>query len=248
MSRAANDRSRLAILASMALPRFEKLPEDRRRRVIAAAAVEFARKGYKGAALGAIAKQSGMAKASFYYYFADKADLCATVLREAWRLLSPARRTDLQALTAETFWPAIEALARENMALCHGEPWLLAAAKLLNRASIHPPGETVFDEYREARHAWEVDFIRRGQELGTIRKDVPAELLATISLAARQASNLWILDRMAEMSAGKVNELALHSFEIYHALLAPQPLATAPDAAADSPRTRNQDARHLGRA
>jgi len=207
----------------MALPRFAKLPAERRHRLIAAAAVEFAAKGYDGALLGAIAERSGMKKTSVYYYFADKADLCATVLEEAWRRLSAAARINLITLTAETFWSSVEAVARENREMCSREPWLLEASKLLNRASLNPPGVTVLDEYREKRRAWEAAFIRRGQELGTVRNDVPAELLATTSLSARQASNLWLLDRMDELSPDEIGSLALHAFEIYRALLSPPP-------------------------
>jgi AcrR family transcriptional regulator len=205
----------------MALPRFAKLPAERRHRLIAAAAVELAAKGYDGAVLGAIAARSGMKKTSVYYYFADKADLCATVLEEAWRLLSAAARIDLATLTAETFWSSVETVSRENRELCSREPWLFAASKLLNRASLNPAGVTVLDEYSGKRRAWEEAFIRRGQELGVVRDDVPAELLATTSLSARQAFNLWLLDRMEELSPEKVGRLTLHAFEIFRALLSP---------------------------
>ena len=226
----------LTILRAMALLRFAKLPAERRHRLIAAAAVEFAANGYDGAALGAIADSAGVGKASIYYYFADKADLCATVLEEAWRRLSAGARIDLEALTAETFWSSLETVARENIEMSGREPWLLSAAKLLNRAAANSPGDTVFAAYREKRRAWEAAFIGRGQELGAIRKDVPAELLATISLSARQASNLWLLDRMEDLSPEKVNRLALHAFEIYRALLSPAPAANARQAAEPSDR------------
>lgn len=205
----------------MALPRFAKLPAERRHLLIAAAAVEFAAKGYEGAALGAIADKSGVGKSSFYYYFADKEDLCATVLAEAWRQLSASARLDLEALTAATFWSSLERVARDNMALCAREPWLLAAAKLLNRASLDTSGVAVLVEYREKRYAWEVAFISRGQELGAVRKDLPAELLATVSLSARQASNLWLLDRIDELGEGHVDRLALQAYDVYRSMLVP---------------------------
>jgi hypothetical protein len=49
----------LPILKGMALPRFQKLSAERRHGLIAAAAEEFAEKGYDGAALVAIAERSG---------------------------------------------------------------------------------------------------------------------------------------------------------------------------------------------
>jgi AcrR family transcriptional regulator len=217
----------------MALPRFQKLSAERRHRLLSAAAVEFAAKGFQGAALTAIAEKSGMGKASFYYYFADKADLCATVLDEAWRRFRMEGRLDLGSLTAETFWPSFEAATRENLEKCVEEPWLLAAAKLLNRSATHGPGEAVLDEYREKRREWEAAFIQRGQELGAVRSDVPADLLVAIALSARQASNLWILDR-ADADVEGNNELALHVFEIYRAILSP-PAADVGSAQSSAP-------------
>jgi AcrR family transcriptional regulator len=207
----------------MALPRFQKLSAERRHRLIAAAAEEFAEKGYEGAGLMAIAERSGIGKASVYYYFADKADLCATVLDEAWKLLQMEGRVNLKALTVETFWSSVQAAARENLSRCNREPWLLAASKVLNRAAADPNGGGVLGEFAAKRRAWEAAYVRRGQELGAVRKDLPAELLVTVSLAARQAANLWILEHLEEKGDMTQAHLAGHVFEIYRAVLSPPP-------------------------
>ncbi|MFN7988876.1 MAG: TetR/AcrR family transcriptional regulator [Thermoanaerobaculia bacterium] len=207
----------------MALPRFHKLPAERRHRLIAAAAEELAEKGYEGAALVAIAERSGIGKASVYYYFADKADLCRTVLEEAWQILRLEGRVDLGALTAETFWSSVQAAAHENLARCDREPWLLSASKVLNRAAADPSVNGVLGEFAAKRRAWETSYVRRGQELGTVRADLPAELLVTVSLAVRQTANLWILEHLGESAAGTGEDLAGHVFEIYRAVLSPPP-------------------------
>ena len=205
----------------MALPRFHRLPEERRRRLIASAAEEFASRGFKGAALSAIAEKSGMGKASVYYYFADKADLYATVLEEAWARLRSETRLELEALDAKNFWPELERVTRMNLELCRQEPWLLDAALLLNRASPDPANEAVLDEYLERRQEWEAVFIARGQELGAVRSDVPTDLLASMSLSVRQSSNLWILERAKELSADECDTMALQVFGIYRGILSP---------------------------
>lgn len=221
----------------MALPRFHKLPAERKHQLIAAAAAEFAARGYKGAVLSSIAEKSDMGKTSFYYYFADKADLCATVLDEAWQRLSASGRVDLDALTAATFWPTFENIARQNLELCTREPWLLAASKLLNRASGDSGEESVLDAYFDKRRSWEFEFVRRGQQLGAIRNDVPTELLTHISLSARRASNLWMLDRIEELGPDESSHLALLVFETYRSMLSPPA-----DAATPQPLTRDRTA------
>jgi AcrR family transcriptional regulator len=205
----------------MALPRFEKLPAERRHRLLAAAAGEFAAKGFKGAALSAIAEKSEMGKTSFYYYFADKADLFATVLAEAWDRLRGESRMELERLTAESFWPEYEALARKNLELCRREPWLLDASKVLNRTSPEPADAALLDGYREKSRVWERAWIARGQELGVIRNDIPTDLLATISFSVDQATNQWLLDRVGEMGTEASGRLAFHVLESRRALLAP---------------------------
>jgi AcrR family transcriptional regulator len=209
------------IVTAMALQRFEKLSPDRKQRLLGIAAEEFAARGYDRAALGVIAKKSGMGKASVYYYFADKADLYATVLAEAWKKLSTGGKVDLKTLTAETFWPEFETVTLKNLELCDREPWLLAVSKLLNRAIPNPTGKGVIGEYVEKRRAWEAAFIGRGQELGVVRKDVPPELLVTISLGANHASNLWLLEHREELGPKKSNHLAIQVFKIYCSILSP---------------------------
>ncbi|MCG8515830.1 MAG: TetR/AcrR family transcriptional regulator [Halanaerobiales bacterium] len=54
---------------------FFNLPEQKRARVIEAALDEFAAYPYHKARITAIADQAGIAKGSFYQYFADKKDL-----------------------------------------------------------------------------------------------------------------------------------------------------------------------------
>lgn len=206
----------------MALPRFFKLPDERRTRLIAAAAEEFAANGYTGAVLDAIADKSGIGKSSFYYYFTDKADLCATVLEAAWSRLGGTGRIDLEALTADTFWSTVEGLARDNVELCSRERWLLAASKMLNRAATTPGDESVLESYRLKRRQWEAAWIARGQELGVIRTDLPTDLLVTISLGARQSANLWLLDHMQEAGHDATVALALQVLGVHRDLLSPR--------------------------
>ena len=65
--------------------RLDKLDDERKKRLFESAAEEFADKGYDGASLNRILKQSGMGKSSLYYYFDDKADLFTTLIRPPTR-------------------------------------------------------------------------------------------------------------------------------------------------------------------
>ena len=56
---------------------WERLPDGRRRAVLAAAEAEFGARGFSGGSLNVIARNAGVAKGSLFQYFTDKADLYA---------------------------------------------------------------------------------------------------------------------------------------------------------------------------
>jgi AcrR family transcriptional regulator len=58
---------------------------DSRSRILAAAAIEFAARGFAGAGVDRIARRAGLNKAMIYYHFTDKAALYREVLRDMFR-------------------------------------------------------------------------------------------------------------------------------------------------------------------
>jgi AcrR family transcriptional regulator len=204
----------------MPLARFEKIEPDRRRRVLQAAAREFASEGFEKASLGRIAGAAGLSKASLYYYFEDKADLFATVVRVAWERLSPrGRLPPFASLDTRSFWPALEALRDANLAQCREEPWLAAVVKL----ACHPPGEAAgaVDELFARARAFLHGLLRRGQELDVVRKDLPEELLIAMLTAADAAADHWIVDRWEDLGADEAGRLSRAVFAALRAMASP---------------------------
>ncbi len=66
----------------MATERFEKLSDDKKRRILTAAREEFARVPYEEASINQIIKNAGISRGSFYTYFEDKNDLLQYVFSE----------------------------------------------------------------------------------------------------------------------------------------------------------------------
>ncbi|ETP70922.1 transcriptional regulator, partial [Lachnospiraceae bacterium JC7] len=66
----------------MATERFEKLSEDKKKRILLAAREEFARVPYEEASINQIIKNAGISRGSFYTYFEDKNDLLQYVFSE----------------------------------------------------------------------------------------------------------------------------------------------------------------------
>jgi AcrR family transcriptional regulator len=205
----------------MPLTRFERLEPDRRRRLLAAAAQEFAAEGYEGASLGWIAEEAGFSKASLYYYFEDKADLYATVVRESWQRLSPQGHIELQSLDEATFWPALEVYHLATFESTRQEPWLAAVWKL----AYHPPPDgagagavaQVFEAGREFLKA----LLRRGQDLGVVRSDLPEDLLIAVLTGLDNAADHWLIDQWESLGQDEVCRLSKRVFETMQLVLSP---------------------------
>ncbi len=206
----------------MPLARFERLDSDRRERLLRAAAQEFAAEGFEGASLARIAEQGGVSKPALYYYFEDKADLYATVVRESWQRLSPQSRVDLQRLDRESFWPALEAFHLASFDSVQAAPWLLSVWKL----AYHPPrggvAEGAVGEVFEAARGFLRSWLRRGQELGLVRDDLPEELLIALLMAVDAAADHWLVDRWDSLGPETIGSLSVRVLGVMRSLLSPE--------------------------
>ena len=207
----------------MARPRFANLDLDTRRRILETAAAEFATHGFDGVSLNQLIDRLGMSKGSFYYYFDDKADLFTTVVDYAWATVLPVDELDLEVLDVDTYWPALESLMREARARVREHPWLVGFTRLM----YNPPEslsvrEALAEKFAEARQ-WQAALIRRGQELGTIRDDLPAELLQVLLIGADEAGDRWIVNNWDRFNDAEIERLFEEVLAIYRRMLEPPP-------------------------
>jgi len=211
---------RLLNCGLMPLERFKKLGTEKRQRFLHAAAQEFAAAGFEKASLARIAESAGVSKPALYYYFEDKADLFVTVVKEAWDRLSP-RKLDLATLDASTYWPALERLRDQNLDQCREEPWLVAVGRLAyNPPRDARPAGAVAEMFAGAR-AFLLALLRRGQELGTVRTDLPQDLLAVMLTAADAAADQWMVEHWEELDPEEADRIARAVFDGVRALLSP---------------------------
>src|SRR5918996_1430809 len=103
-----------------------------RARVFAAAAAEFAARGYAGANVDRIARAAGLNKAMIYYHFQSKAALYREILRDMFAAVG-ARVAEVAAASIppdEKIRRFIEAIAAEAEARPHFPPiWLREIAE-----------------------------------------------------------------------------------------------------------------------
>jgi AcrR family transcriptional regulator len=205
----------------MPRPRFDNLPADKRRRILEAAAYEFAEHGFKGASLNRIIETAGISKGAAYYYFDDKADVYATVLTEGWKIVLPADGLDLAALDRTTFWPTLRDRYQQMVAAAGQQPWLIAVGKLFYGSAPSPAlGRIVADEITRVM-AYVSDVIRHGQRVGAVRADVPAPLLVAVVGAALEAADRWSVEHAAELGPEGMDRLGTTLFDMIERFVAP---------------------------
>jgi AcrR family transcriptional regulator len=173
----------------MVRDRFDRLDESKRERLFEAATGEFVDRGYEAASVNRILDEAGMSKGSLYYYFEDKADLFGTLLdRAVSRMLSVVGGFRVEALTAETFWPTMEAFAERSERYLSGEGWASAVLRSFYRLHGGPKGRVL-----ESLRRVTAEVLERGQEVGVVRTDIPLSYLAEVTLALGETGDRWLL-------------------------------------------------------
>ena len=77
---------------------FERLPEEKRKRVLMAARAEFISTSYEKTSINRILEKAGVPKGSFYQYFDDKSDLFSLCVCNVYSRLLKARQENNESL------------------------------------------------------------------------------------------------------------------------------------------------------
>lgn len=169
----------------MPLPRFDRLPAERRELILGVARRHFAEHGTEGASYNKIIEAAGVSKTAAYHYFDGREDLLTAVLDGVLERLLDAlgpwvptrdeadfrsRFAGGSAALAAHLWGHPEDLALADAAIgrTHAGPWL----------------------------AWFEALVTDGQRLGMIRTDVDHGLLVSVTAAVVRAADAWALARM----------------------------------------------------
>jgi AcrR family transcriptional regulator len=207
----------------MVRPRFDNLAPEKRRRLLEAAANEFAARGFEGASLNRILESAGLSKGALYYYFDDKADLFGTVVEQAWASLLPAVGFEVAELDASTFWPRLAGQYMRLLERASVEPWLVASGKsIYNLPAAERERGVVGEQFQRARR-WLLDVVRRGQAVGAVRSDLPEDLLVALAMGASEAADRWMVEHWEELDPREAEPVTLRLFEAIRRLLEPPP-------------------------
>jgi AcrR family transcriptional regulator len=179
-------------------------PDDRRQQLLHAATWVFARKGYRRAAISDIIERAGVARGTFYLYFASKEQVFLAIVEDFHKKITSAVTTTSEPPTPPMTDP-------EGMLRISFRRWLgfFAANRdattviLKEASSIDPRFEKGFAELRRSA----VDFFaaryRRLQELGIVRPSIRPVLMAHLLIGMfDELLNAFVLtDANADLEA-----------------------------------------------
>lgn len=162
-------------------PKIKRDPEGTRRRILMAAAEEFANGGLFGARVDQIARRAETNERMLYYYFGSKEQLFTAVLEHAFSALTEAERV----LELDGVAPveAVTRLAHFVWDYYRDHPELL---RLINNENLHEARylhkSTRIREMISPIVAMLGNVLTRGQKDGLFRNDVdPLRLYVTLS-------------------------------------------------------------------
>lgn len=114
-----------------------------------------------------------------YYYFADKDDLLAAVLEDAWVAIAPL----VPGPGVPLDWPALQALHRAHLGLLRVRPWLADLARHLPPAAVSARLAVALEQV--------VGLWPRAMAAGLVRTDLPPDLVIAMIGGLDAAIDQW---------------------------------------------------------
>jgi AcrR family transcriptional regulator len=209
----------------MPFPRFHKLPLEKRERLMEVAAQEFAEHGFDDASVNRILENVQMSKGAAYYYFEDKVDLFFTVIQYCnQRLKLFDLELDPATLTAENFWPTFAELHRQPLLRSFEQPWLFAAVRAAEHLSPAALQREPLTTFARQIKTWIMNIVKRGQELGVIRTDMPDDLIFSWLQGLDDASDHWLLAHWLHLDHETIAHISDQTVDGMRRALANEPL------------------------
>jgi AcrR family transcriptional regulator len=179
----------------MSMERLKRMSPERREKLFRSAAEEFGAQGYDGASLNRIIERAGFGKSSLYYYFEDKQDLFGQLIQSIFEhFIRHIGGFDYRTLTAESFWPEIEALFLKGVAFSEGHVWYVRMGQLFYRLRANEKRGGTPGALLATVETWVAALLHHGMKLGVVRTDLPEALLVQSVMAVVEVCDRYFLE------------------------------------------------------
>jgi AcrR family transcriptional regulator len=156
--------------------------ERSRRAILDAACRQFYERGYAGASLNEIIRDSGLTKGGFYFHFRSKEALAVAVVKDSFERwgAQASRSTMTEARAIDRLF----AIPRAIAALESRERGLAAQSRLVEELSRDPNLRAEVSEPIRAQVSIAAGLIRQAQAEGDVRADVDPDATAETAVGA----------------------------------------------------------------
>ena len=178
----------------MPLPRFHRLPLERRDQILDAAAEEFGAHGYSAASMNRIIEAAGLSKGAMYYAFDGKADLWATLVDSVFAQLGPLDEAFGVTETPEQFWVAFRGMYDQALAVFGRSPRVAHMMRAMTRSTQIEEAMHVV-AMAEGMGVLRESFARiiaQGRSIGAVRDDLEVDQLIDVVLALNTITDRWL--------------------------------------------------------
>lgn len=205
----------------MPRPRFAKLDPAKKEAILTAALEAFASHGFDGASYNQIIEKAGISKGAMYYYFDDKEDLFATVVRHELEDILQHFHTLPEVSSAEEFWQMLVELMTQAQSYVVTEPLRMKLMKSLMRLRSEGRRNPVIRDLYELGEQFSGQLIKQGQAVGAVRTDLPTELLVALVTAVDDAGDAWMIENVDMSAVDQMGHYASIFTDLLRRLLEP---------------------------
>ncbi|WP_312642883.1 TetR/AcrR family transcriptional regulator [Hydrogenoanaerobacterium sp.] len=159
---------------------FENLPEEKKNRILEAAIDEFAEYRFSDASINRIVKAAGIPRGSFYQYFRNKEDIYMLVIEKISKGKMEIFSRAPALSEGATFFDAAIAAVPSILEWVQRCPKYDRIGMLMTQDSSEFM-QHIIEQMQTAQHSV-IDFLKRDQQCGLIRKDADLELVVQMFL------------------------------------------------------------------
>ena len=196
------------------------MPPKRYRRLLTAAAREFATAGFEVASLNSIIRTCRMSKSSFYHYFASKEALFDTVVNEAATAMAlDLNAPDPDTLSGPDFWERIAEFVNRALTVSSREEWYTDFGRMFYLPDMSAKQSPALRRVLAQIADWLAQTLAAGRRCGAVRDDLPPTLQAELVFAVLQAMDRWSLQHIHEFNPKSGKQLAMRQLDTLRRLL-----------------------------
>lgn len=205
----------------MPRPRFAKLDPAKKKSIFSAALEAFASHGFEGASYNQIIEKAGISKGAMYYYFDDKEDLFATVVRHELEEILQQFNKLPEVSSVEEFWQMLVDLISQTQAFVIAEPLKIKLLRSLMKLRMEGRQSPLLRDLYEMGERFSAQLIKQGQGVGAVRTDLPSDLLVGLITAVDEAGDRWMIENLDMGSVEEMGKYGLLFTDLLRRMLAP---------------------------